>query len=196
MTEQANFETETNLNPYEEKELLKERAKTLGITVAGNISVDTLRKRINDKLADVVNDDEEGVAVTVTPKTESKQELRERLIAESMALVRCRIYNLNPSKRDLPGEIITVGNRFIGTVSKFIPFGEGTDNGYHIPKVIYDDLKVRQFQQVTTKTINGKIDIKTRMVPEYNVEILPPLTDEELQELALRQAAAERLEEV
>lgn len=196
MTEQANFETETNLNPYEEKELLKERAKTLGITVAGNISVDTLRKRINDKLAGVVNDDEEGVAVTVTPKTESKQELRERLIAESMALVRCRIYNLNPSKRDLPGEIITVGNRFIGTVSKFIPFGEGTDNGYHIPKVIYDDLKVRQFQQVTTKTINGKIDIKTRMVPEYNVEILPPLTDEELQELALRQAAAERLEEV
>ena len=196
MTEQANFETETNLNPYDEKELLKERAKTLGITVAGNISVDTLRKRINDKLAGVVNDDEEGVAVTVTPKTESKQELRERLIAESLALVRCRIYNLNPSKRDLPGEIITVGNRFIGTVSKFIPFGEGTDNGYHIPKVIYDDLKVRQFQQVTTKTINGKIDIKTRMVPEYNVEILPPLTDEELQELALRQAAAERLEEV
>ena len=196
MSEQANFETETNLNPYDEKELLKERAKTLGINVAGNISVDTLRKRINDKLAGVVNDDEEGVAVTVTPKTESKQELRERLIAESMALVRCRIYNLNPSKRDLSGEIITVGNRFIGTVSKFIPFGEGTDNGYHIPKVIYDDLKVRQFQQVTTKTINGKIDIKTRMVPEYNVEILPPLTDEELQELALRQAAAERLEEV
>lgn len=60
--------------------------------------------------------------------------------------LRCRVYNLNPAKADLPGEIISVSNRFIGTVRKFIPFGEATENGYHIPRVLVQDLKSRQFQ--------------------------------------------------
>lgn len=75
-----------------------------------------------------------------------EQELRDSQTAEHLALVRCRVYNLNPAKADLPGEIISVANRFIGTVRKFIPFGEATENGYHIPRVLVEDLKSRQFQ--------------------------------------------------
>lgn len=40
----------TNQSPADELSMLKERAKLMGIPVAGNIGVDTLRKRIADKL--------------------------------------------------------------------------------------------------------------------------------------------------
>lgn len=125
---------------------------------------------------------------------ETKLEMTNRLRAAAMKLVRCRIYNLNPGKRELHGEIITVGNKYVGTLKKLIPFGEATDNGYHIPQMIYDDLKQRRYQAITTRRVNGQIKVTSRMAPEYNIEVLPPLSKEELAELAMKQAAAERMQ--
>lgn len=181
-----------------ELDLLKERARLLGVEFGGNIGVETLKERIKEKLDGKKNEEAtstEEASKGAVPMTKAEQEmaLREKLTKEKMALVRCRIYNLNPSKRDIHGEIITVRNRYLGTVRKFIPFGEATDNGYHIPKLIFDDLKARKFQQISTNKKGGQIDVKTRMVPEYSIEVLPPLSKEELEELALKQAAAERL---
>lgn len=183
----------------DELSLLKERARTLGIPLGGNIGLDALKKKIAAKLAGEKEEPEEEVEEeTAAPKrklskAEAEQAVREKLQKDKMALVRCRIYNLNPSKRDLQGEIITVANKFLGTVRKFIPFGEQTDNGYHIPKVIYEDLVRRQYQHVKTKRVKGNIEVDTRMVPEYNIEVLEPLSAEELKDLAMRQSAAERL---
>jgi hypothetical protein len=188
---------DTPSNPLDELALLKERAKTMGIPISGNIGIDALKKKIqhylDGKKDEEVHEASDSKAAPRKSKIMLEQELRERLQKEEMALVRCKIYNLNPAKRDLHGEIITVANKYLGTVRKFIPFGEATDNGYHIPKIVYNDLKARQFQHIQTKQNGGKIDVKTRMVPEYNIEILPPLSEDELQELALKQAAAERL---
>jgi hypothetical protein len=180
----------------QELDLLKERAKTLGINFHPSISAEKLKERIKDTMEGKKPEPEAAPAVAAeppAPRPETKQEIRDRLHRECMALVRCRIYNLNPQKNDLRGEIITVANRYVGTVRKFIPFGEATEGGYHIPKIIYDDLKERRFQQVRTKNVKGQIQVETRMVPEYNIEVLPMLTEEELKELALRQAAAERV---
>ena len=188
--------------PEDELKMLKERAKTLGIPISGNIGLDTLRKKIEAKLTGSEpeaaqggkQDSEETAEMDAAPKTKRQldKETRLRLKKEKMYLVRCRIYNLNPAKRDLRGEIVTVANKFLGTVRKFIPFGEATDNGYHIPKCLYDDLKARKFQQVRTNPKTGEV-MSTRMVPEYSLEVLPQLTKEELQELGNKQAAAERL---
>jgi hypothetical protein len=174
---------------------LKYRADTLGIKYPKHIGVEGLRRKIREKREEIEEEAAEAVAAVTRKKTQAEieQELREQVQMDAMALVRCRIYNLNPGKRDLQGEIITVANRYLGTVRKFIPFGEATENGYHIPQVIYDDLKERKFQQIMTKTVNGQITVNTRMVPEYNIEVLDPLTEEELRELALKQEAARRL---
>ena len=177
----------------DEFELLTERARMLGIN-PGNSSLESLRKKVADKMAGAPEETAEAeVDTSGMSKRQFEQHMREKLQKERMALVRCRIYNLNPSKRDLRGEIITVANRYIGTVRKFIPFGEATDGGYHIPKVIYDDLKSRKFQDIRTKNVQGRIEVSSRDVPEYSIEILPPLTAEELHELAVHQAAADRL---
>lgn len=164
-----------------ELELLKQRADLMGIKYKANIGVEALKKKIEDF----------GTSTEVAPLSEadSEQALRQKIQSEQMALVRCRIYNLNPSKTDVPGEFITVANRYLGTVRKYIPFGESTQEGYHIPKVLFDDLRGRQFQQITTKKIRGQVVQKTRMVPEYNLEVLPPLQKDELEDLAVRQAA-------
>ena len=205
MSEQTDYENmsddEVMMAPMDELLMLKERAKTMGIPISGNIGIDALKKKIENHMSGKKAEAEEEAEAAVASgskdrkktKAEIEQDLRERLWAEETVLVRCRIYNMNPNKRDLHGEIITVANRYIGTIRKFIPFGEATDNGYHIPTIIYNDLKSRQFQSINTKTVNGKIEVKTRMVPEYNIEVMPALTEAELQELALKQEAAERL---
>lgn len=197
-------EYDTGLTPADELRMLKERARLMGITFSGNIGVDKLREKIDARLSgedsnDADEDDTNvmsGSAPAPRPmtKAEREQKIRDDLYREKMKLVRCRIYNLNPAKRDLQGEIITVANKFLGTVRKFIPFGEATDQGYHIPQCIYDELKSRQFQQIRTKTVKGQIQVIPRIVPEYSVEVLPPLTTEELKDLAIKQAAAERFD--
>lgn len=117
---------------------------------------------------------------------------RQRIIREAMKLVRCQIVNLDPKKKELHGEILCVGNKYIGTVKKFIPFGEQTDNGYHIPKVLYDELESRKFLHITTRRnkANGQIDVKTSYAKEFSITVLPPLTPAELAQLAANQMAA------
>jgi predicted glycosyltransferase len=117
--------TSTTMTPEAELAMLKERADILGISYKGNIGADALRTKIADaqKKAEI-----ETSAVEAGPET--AQQMRDRLQGEALALVRVKIHNLHPEKRDLPGEIITVANRYIGTVSKFIPFGEADQNDY------------------------------------------------------------------
>lgn len=177
-------------NP-DELALLKQRADVLGIPYSGNIGAATLKARIDAKMnGEEAGGEDEGDAA---PKVESEQEIRDRLYKEKMKLVLCRISNLNPEKNDLHGELITIQNRYLGAVSKFIPFGEAAENGYQLEQCLFDHLKSRKFQQVKVKKVNGQLVHETRMVPEYSLEVLPQLTEAELNELKLKQAAAERM---
>jgi hypothetical protein len=184
-----------------ELDLLKGRAKAMGIKFSGNISVTKLKARMDDKINGVVPEKEEAkdekVVVKMSPrqtKIEQEQELRDRLQKEKMRLRRVQIYNLNPAKNDLQGELISVGNKYIGTVNRFIPFGEATEAGTHIEQVLYDDLKSRRFQQLRFKRSKDGDNVpESKWVPEYNLVDLAPLSGEELSELALNQEAANRI---
>ena len=117
--------------------------------------------------------------------------LREHMRLTQMKLVRVRIQNLDPKKANLPGEIFAVANEYLGDVKKYIPFGEVTDNGYHIPYCLYKMLKNRRFLNVRErKDRDGKIHVETSWVKEFALELLPDLTPEELKQLATAQIAA------
>jgi len=141
-----------------------------------------------------------GVAAPLAPasikesKIAAKQRIRQQLYAEQMKLVRVRIQNLNPAKKDLPGEIFTVANSFLGAVRKFVPYGEQTENGYHLPFIIYQQLKNREFLQIKVRKVNGKEQIETSMAREFALEVLPQLTTQELARLAATQAAAKGMD--
>ena len=107
-----------------------------------------------------------------------------------MRLVRLHITNLNPAKRDLPGEIFTVANPYIGTVKKFIPYGKAGES-YHVPYCIYELLKDKVFLQVNTDKKHQFTG--DSWVREFNLEVLPPLTQKELDELKAAQIAGDKI---
>ena len=183
--------------------MLKQRARMMGITFSNNISVETLKAKIQEKMDGKSDDtpkvDELGDDNPPTlqdpeaPAPISKETLRQKVKREGMKLVRCRIMNLDPKKKDLPGEIFTVANEYIGTVRKFIPFGEVTENGYHVPQCIFDMMKGRKFLNIRTykdRRNNNQIRVEQNWAPEFALEVLPPLTKEEIAKLAAAQAAA------
>ena len=166
-----------------ELELLKERADMMGIKYAPNVGAETLKKRIEEKLHP------EGTDLVMGSSKETKEQKRARLIKTATELVRVRITNLNPSKRDLPGEIFTVANDIVGDVKCFVPYDEA-GQAWHLPAIIYENLKKRKFFDCKTREVKGKIIKTEAWVPEFNLELLPPLTQKELDELAAAQARA------
>jgi hypothetical protein len=185
----------------DELTLLKDRAKLMGIKFSNNIHIESLREKIAAKIAgeempadELVNKVNPLAAVGAAQETPPVRELtmREILVRDQMKLVRLRIQNLDPKKKDLPGEVLCVANEYLGTVKKYIPYGEASDDGYHVPYCIFTELESRRFQNVRTYTdkATGQIRIESSWVREFSLEVLPPLTRAELTQLATAQAAA------
>jgi len=184
-----------DLPEVDELAVLKGRARMMGIVFSNNIGLQALRLKVAAKQAEAeeVPEEEPVVvnALTGEDPSKPKQTLREKLISEQMKLVRLRITCMDSKKKDLPGEIFTVANEYLGTVRKFVPFGEVTDNGYHVPFCIYTMLKDRKFLNIrTVKSANGKVRVEHNMAKEFALEILEPLTPIEMAALANAQAAA------
>ena len=187
----------------DELTLLKERAKVMGIPFSNNISLETLRKRVADKMegkdeAPEVNaltgDPEIAQALATKPLDPQANAvaLRKLMHAKQMRQVRVRITNMDPKKKDLPGEIWTVANEYLGTVRKFVPYGEQTDDGFHIPYCLYRLLDSKRFlhiRDVKDRT-TGIVRQDKVWAKEFSLDVLPTLTQGELDRLAAAQAAA------
>lgn len=199
----------------QEKSLLLQRARLMGLNPSNNAKVETLRSMIAEKMAqddsgsEETHDPEEGdepetgddekdsdpeAPVVTAPARAKTPSIRKHMHDEQMRMIRVRIANLDPKKADLQGEIVTVANKFLGTVRVFVPFGEQTEDGWHIPYVIYKQLEKRKFLQIksTKKRVNGITtqEVTQKWVKEFSLEVLPPLTPEELGRLAQAQLAA------
>ena len=196
-------------------------ATELGLTFSGNTGIDTLKGKviaalkedkeeapvIEEPVLDNDEDEEEIEVAKAIPnnripveellemdanKVDDPKIRRQVIRAKAMRLHRVRITNLDPNDSTLEGGIITVVNKYLGKVSKFVPFGEAAENGYHVEKVLLDRMRSQKY--ALRKEIKGnKFGVKqykTVMVPKYSIEELPPLTKEEIKALAERQAAA------
>jgi hypothetical protein len=181
-----------------ELEDLKERAKLLGVKHHPSIGADALREKIKEfqEAADAATKDD--AAAPAAPVAEvvqqlSAKELEARRIAairsEAEKLIRIRVTCMNPAKKDWNGEIITVSNRAVGTLKKFVPFN--ADDGWHIPNMLYQVMKARECQVfVTVKSKNGVSVRKGKLIKEFAIEVLDPLTPQEIGDLARVQAMA------
>lgn len=187
----------------DELTLLKERAKVMGIPFSNNISLETLRKRVADKMEGkdealevnaLTGDPEIAHAMAAKPLNQKANEvaLRKLMHAKQMRQVRVRITNMDPKKKDLPGEIWTVANEYLGTVRKFVPYGEQADDGFHIPYCLYRLLDSKRFlhiRDVKDRT-TGIVRQDKVWAKEFSLDVLPMLTQGELDRLAAAQAAA------
>lgn len=192
-----------NIEPIDELTSLKARAATMGITYHPSIGVDKLRAKINAELKGEADPDEVPTVVTtpvieeevkpVVPvkKTQTKKELlalyHTKVRRDANKLVRIRLTCMNPDKTQWPGEVFDVGNSITGSIKKFVPFE--AEDGYHVPQMIYDVLIARKYQQhKKVRLANGNWGVKSGLVREFAVEILPPLGKKGMKALAERQA--------
>lgn len=173
-----------------EREELLAQAKQMGLKVRKDMSVDTLREKVREALTgkDATNDDDGGeYADSKAAKNETDSARRIRKQKEASELVRIQVTCMNPNKSEYDGEIVTAGNRIVGTFKKFVKFGVE----YHVPRIIYNVLRDRKCQVfVTERDEKGRQIRKGKQINEFNIAVLPPLTETELKELAQRQAMA------
>src|SRR5690606_22495823 len=158
---------EQNQTPDEpqldEKQRLLQQCRTLGIPVSNNSSVETLREKLATFLEQKENAIESEarnlhdgdlapseLGEYATPSSANLAQVRKRLRDEMLALVRVRIGNPDPKKAALQGEITTYYNDILGQVKHFVQWGDFTENGWHLPRVLVNLLKEREFQHIRT----------------------------------------------
>lgn len=174
-----------------ELENLKSRAEKLGVKFHPSISAEKLREKIKAAQSEgegSVGEQPEVKSATGTNE-ESPAAKKLRMKREALKLVRVRITCMNPAKKEWEGEIFTVANNVVGTVKRYVPFN--TEDGWHVEHILLEQLRERQCQIfVTEKDSRGNKVRKGKLIREFAIEVLDPLTEEELAELAQRQAMA------
>jgi len=174
----------------DELTLLKQRADMLGIKYHPNTGADKLKAKIDLKLngdkpkEKVLNKTQKRTYMT---HDEFIKERSTNIRKHINSLVRIRATCMNPNKKDWEGEIISVGSAKMGTYKKYVPF----NIEWHVPQIILDAMKDRNYSQFyNVRGPRGEKIRKAKLVPEFSIEVLPPLTKEELRALAQRQAMA------
>lgn len=106
------------------------------------------------------------------------EQIKNNYRKENIKLIRCRIIPLDPADSGKTGELISVGNKVLGDISKIVMFNTIT----HIPNAMYKVMKEATFYKRVPST-NPKLPPRMLEVPKYNIEVLPTLTKEELETL-------------
>lgn len=129
-----------------------------------------------------------GASETDVASTEAKEsvltpdQIRDKYRKENTKLIRCKIIPLDPADSGKTGELVSVGNTVLGDISKIVMFNSIT----HIPNIMYKVMKESTFYKRVPST-NPKLPPKMIEVPKYSIEVLPTLTQQELDDLREQQ---------
>lgn len=186
---------DTLMNESNELEALKARADKIGLTYHPSIGAEKLRERINQFMEEQDTKEAQDAPTESTPKATKSAAKKAAAVRRNdkdraMELVRIRVTCMNPAKKDWDGEIFTAGNSKVGSVTKYVPFN-ATD-GWHVPRIIYNMMKNRKCQVFQSKRImrsGVSHEVKQgKLIREFAIEVLPQLTQKELDDLAKVQA--------
>ena len=171
-----------NGSAQNELETQKAQAEMLGVEVTEKDTAES----IAEKIAKAVNADKSNKVVEETVSLTTKM----TETAKAHALVRCRITCLNPTKSAFEGEIFTVGNDFIPPIRRYVPFNKV----WHVEAFLLEVIKGRTFLYMPQKPASSGSqgfgsDFQQRdLRPEFSIEILPQLTEAELEEMRIEQS--------
>ena len=169
-----------------ELDILKAQADRMGISYKANISLTTLKAKIQ-----LVQDGES--LEELKESSVSKEDQAEAVHKEAMKLVRVQIAPLDTNKAtNYDCDFFTAGNSVVGNVTRNIPFGRP----WHVEQILVNAIKEKTYQQFSTKkNAQGADVVAKRNVPAYSVVELPALTAQELKDLADLQARTNALED-
>jgi hypothetical protein len=168
---------------------LKARADMMGVNYHPSIGLEKLRDKVNAAVTSTPEDADikEAVSIVKSSAVESESEKRGRIRAEASELIRVRVTCMNPAKKEWEGEIFACGNSLVGTFTKFVPFN--IDEGWHVPRILLNMMEDRRCQIFSTAVDSKGNKTRTgKLIKEFAIEVLPALTQDDLHELAQRQA--------
>lgn len=179
----------------EELKILKDRATLMGITFHSSIGLDKLREKVKSAL-DLNKEPEKEIdksKVDMSEFIETLGQKKARLKKEAERLIRCRVSCMNPDKGDIPGKVENVGNKFIGQISQYVPYN---NEPIHLRHIILEKLQESYYtKHITSKNKLGMDITTSKQVKEFNIEILPNLTQAEIDDLKHQQAITGRLDD-
>ena len=202
------------MTPDQKKELrmLKDTAKRAGLSFPNNAGLQTMRDLVRTELAPSGNDALMTEAGDISSEQQMLADIKDQNSMEAKALkarirmpvlkqfqtkikkeqnarlncgklVRIIAHNNSPLKKEWDGDIITGAND-LGTWKKYVQF----DVEWHVPTIVLNIMKEKKYSHFySKKNANGLMVRKVRLLPEYNIEILEPLTVKEVAQLAKRQ---------
>ena len=110
---------------------------------------------------------------------------------KAMTLQRIIVTPNDPLLSAQEGMIFTVGSSSVNNgrmVKKYVPFNN--EEGWHVPQIIINQIKNAEMQKSkSVKTPNGEMVNQPFISKRFNVQILDPLTREEMTALAASQQA-------
>lgn len=166
--------TDTKQTQTQTLEQLKAQADELGITYAKNATAKTLKKLIAEELLKDTDADISGEIQSVED--------------ENLKLVHIIVTPVNPQKQSMSHETFQVGNSVLGTIKRIVPMGKP----WLVENIVYKTIKEKEFQLFVEhddpKNPQQKI-VESKLVPAFNVQVLPLPTQQEIAELAKRQQA-------
>lgn len=184
----------TEAEEYKLKEELKAQATQYGIPFGPNSGIKALKEKIAEYKAN--NPDwnkKEALSANAVrvPVPESEylapHVIKERHIKKLSRLVRVRITCMNAAKTAWQGEIFTFANNNL-TLRRMVPFKQET----HVEEGILQVIRERKYRPpIQTKKKTTTNARAASMLPEFAIEVLPPLSQDELKGLAEQQLAAE-----
>lgn len=160
-------------------DFLKNEAQALGVKHHPKIGEAKLREKIQVFKEAQEKEAKKAEKETLKSPVQGRAKWTKRDLQRSMLqMVRVRVSCLNPHYKGLKGQAFSTSNGITGTVKKYVPFD--SPHGWHVPKVLIDELKKKKhqtFREITTPT--GKKIKRGVKVPSFAIQELPPLTAEE-----------------
>jgi len=177
-------------------EKLKAEAQFLGIEFHHNSGETKLLQLIKDfKNKSSKKEEKEEVVVVkeekeevVVVKEKTKQQRHDELRKSQTKLIRVIVHCNNDNKSEMKGDFFTASNKIVGDYKKFVPFDN--EEGFHIPQILLDTMRDKQCLKFRSQKNADGVEIKAPyLAKEYTIEVLPPLTQKELDKLAAAQKA-------
>lgn len=182
--------TETTTTPTE-LEILKQRADQMGITYHPSIGVDALREKVAAKL-NGTPEPTQNITVNInsefTPSPAALKFAEEQnnnyIRKQALRLVRVNITCMNPNKKEWDSELFSVQNDIL-SAKRLVPFNKD----WHVEQCILDMIEDRVCTAYKERKDQfGRKHTDPYPIKEYAVRILPPLTEDELEDLRHQQA--------
>lgn len=180
---------------------LKTIASKYGITYKGNISASKLEQLIRTYCEDngldfnilaqesVMSEEIKEVEPIITFESlEASQKKTKHINVRNDAnrLVRCVVTCHNSDKANMSGELFSAGNKSVDFITKYVPFGVP----WYIPQVLVNAIKEKKYTRYIKEHLpDGSTKRSTTLAPAYNVEILGPISQEELEGIRKKQLA-------